>query len=117
MVVQDMSMVIIYVSDVKRSQDWYERVLGLDRVSDFGNFAVMKAGDFRVGLHAGENSPGKQGNRRTMPVFAVQDYAGAKSALQAMGCEFFFENETPANRFGTFSDPDGNAVQIMQALQ
>jgi catechol 2,3-dioxygenase-like lactoylglutathione lyase family enzyme len=116
MVVTDLSMVIIYVSSVKDGQMWYRDVLGLYPESDFGNFAVMKAGEFRVGLHEGKKPGGLQDNEHSMPVFAVDDYDAAKQLLESKDCKFFFENETPANRFGSFADPDGNAVQIMQAL-
>jgi hypothetical protein len=50
-----------------------------------------------------------------MPVFKVKDYQAIKTALEVKGCEFVFENSTPASIFGTFTDPDGNPLQIMQS--
>lgn len=75
-------------------------------------FASLGVGSQRLGLHAGEVLSGDRSG--SMPVFEVDDYSETKAALELRGCDFYFENETPKAIFGSFRDPDGNSLQIMQ---
>lgn len=109
-------MVLIYVADVGESVKWYQQVLDLSVIYQDAGFATLAVGEQRLALHARE-SAGSNGNTLGgMPVLAVDDYQGAKAMLIERGCEFFFENRTPNAIFGSFRDPDGNPLQIMQEL-
>ena len=122
MSLNDLSMVLIYVSDVTESVEWYQATLDLPVLYQDQGFASLGVGEQRIGLHAGKLQAGKlqagesepSASSQTIPVFGVSDYPASRAALEAKGCEFTFENETPNAIFGTFSDPDGNAFQIMQ---
>ena len=105
------SMVLIYVIDVAESAKWYVATLELPVLYQDDGFASLGVGDQRLGLHAGVSSEAKSGST---PVFKVDDYPASKATLESRGCEFYFENETPNAVFGSFRDPDGNALQIMQ---
>ena len=115
--VERLEMIIIFVTDIERSISWYEDVLEFSLVSHHGDFAALQAGDSRVGLHGGANPEPELRNAGTMPVFKVKAYTEAKATLEARGCDFIFENSTPVARFGTFLDPDGNPLQIMETLE
>lgn len=111
MVVNGISMVLIYVSDVADSVKWYEATLEFPVLYQDEGFASLGVGGQRLGLHAGGSSAAEPG---ISPVFKVADYPAAKVTLESRGCEFNFENETPNAIFGSFKDPDGNSLQIMQ---
>lgn len=110
--IKGISMALIYVSDVAESVDWYRETLELPVMYQDQGFASLAVGSQRLGLHAGEVLGGDRSG--SMPVFQVDDYSEAKAALESRGCDFYFENETPNAVFGSFKDPDGNSLQIMQ---
>jgi len=104
-------MVLVYVNDVAESVKWYEATLELPVFFQDAGFASLGVGDQRLGLHSGANTDAKTGST---PVFKVDDYLAAKVVLESRGCDFYFENETQNAVFGSFKDPDGNPLQIMQ---
>jgi len=111
LIVTGIPMVLIYVTDVAKSVKWYGATLDLPVLFQDDGFASLGVGDQRLGLHAGGNSEAKSGST---PVFKVDDYPAGKAKLESRGCAFYFENETPNAIFGSFRDPDGNSLQIMQ---
>jgi len=110
--IQGYAMTLLFVSDVTRAVDWYRDVLGMTLRSHHGDFATLEAPGTVFGLHGGAPAGGPKREGGTIPVLRVADYPAAKAALEAKGCAFTFENQTPAARFGTFHDPDGNPLQI-----
>jgi len=104
-------MVLIYVTDVLKSVKWYETTLDLPVLYQDEGFASLGIGEQRLGLHTGDTGGDRAGST---PVFSVDDYPTSKAKLESRGCEFYFENETPNAIFGSFKDPDGNALQIME---
>ena len=105
-------MVLIYVSDVAESVKWYQETLDLPVLYQDEGFASLGVGSQRLGLHAGEVAGASEA--QTSPVFEVEAYLETKVKLESRGCKFYFENETPNAIFGSFKDPDGNSLQIMQ---
>lgn len=116
MIINDIPMVLIFVTDVQRSSQWYQETLELPVVYQDDGFASLQVGNQRLGLHAAEAAGYQAPQAGSTPVFGVADYPQAKAALEQRGCEFFFQNQTPSAIFGSFSDPDGNPLQIMQSL-
>ena len=116
MLISQIPMVLIFVSDVERSVGWYQDTLELPLLYQDEGFASFQVGDQRLAVHARRSDDPAQTGGGTTPVFQVADYASAKITLEGRGCEFYFENETPNARFGSFTDPDGNPLQIMQNL-
>ncbi len=116
MVVSSIPMVLIYVSDVKASVEWYQQIFDLPVLYQDDSFATLQVGAQRLALHG--SSTAGEGDRHSggMPVFEVSDYAETRATLEDRGCEFYFENQTPNAIFASFTDPDGNALQIMQSL-
>ena len=114
MEIKRLEMVIIFVSDVEHSISWYQDTLGMSLLSHHGDFAALRAGESQIGLHGGANTGIDLRNAGTMPVFQVSDYQMARDKLVSRGCEFIFEDSAGESQFGTFLDPDGNPLQIMQ---
>ena len=111
MIVTGIPMVLIYVTDVAKSAKWYEATLDLPVLYQDHGFASLGVGVQRLGLHSGSSGAVEAGST---PVFSVNDYTAGKATLESRGCEFYFAKETPNAVFGSFKDPDGNALQIMQ---
>jgi catechol 2,3-dioxygenase-like lactoylglutathione lyase family enzyme len=114
LLVQGVHTVIIFAQDMDAQLAWYHDVLGLGVRFRFGDFAVFDTGPIQLAMHGGAEPAAGAGPQRTIVALTVEDYAGAKAALEARGVKFTFENETPTAKFGTFLDPEGTQVQILQ---
>ncbi len=117
MLVKEIPMVLVFVSDLPHSVAWYQRTLELPLLYQYGGFASFQVGQQRLALHVSEQAGQANSNSGTIPVLQVEDYPAAKATLESRGCEFYFENTTPNARFGSFRDPDGNPLQIMQSVK
>lgn len=115
--IRDLDMVLLFTTDVDRAVAWYTDILGLTLRARHGDFVVFETGGTPLALHGGANASAAAAAAQSTsatPVLRVDDYAAAKAALEAKGCVFTFENSTPHAVFGSFSDPDGNALQIIE---
>lgn len=117
MLVKEIPMVLVFVSDVARSVAWYQETLELPLIYKDKGFASLQVGEQRLALHSGDSAGEKLTKGGSIPVFRVEEYQAAKAALELRGCEFYFENSTPNAVFGSFRDPDGNPLQIMQTVR
>lgn len=113
MLIKGVDMVLVFVTDVDRSVEWYRQVLELPLKSRHGDFAMLDAGGMALALHGGADPADVNRGQGTIAVLRVADYDAAKQLLESRGCEFVFENSTPQAVFGTILDPDGNPVQIL----
>lgn len=114
MKVNGVDMVMVMVSDTARSVAWYQEVLGLGLRMQHGDFAVLETGDVPLALHGGRQEGEASASLGTTVVLRVDDYAASKAELEGKGCRFVFENTQPHAVFGTFLDPDGNPLQILE---
>lgn len=114
MLIQGLDMILIMVTDMQRSVAWYRDVLEFPVRMQHGDFAVLDAGGTPLGLHGGAEPLPTTGNQGTLATFRVADYAAAKALLESRGCHFTFENSQGTSTFGTFLDPDGTPIQIIQ---
>jgi len=115
----ELSYVNVYVTDLARSLEFFEKTLGLDLQysdADFG-YASLDAGPIRIGLAqvdaADAETRGLVG-RQTGVGFQVPDLAATHAALVARGVGFTME---PAKQpwgatMGMFADPDGNVFYL-----
>lgn len=118
MLVKGIDMVLVMVSDFERSLRWYQEVLELPLRARHGDFAYLETGGVPLALHGGRGANEGEGSAASaLPVLLVGDYAAAKATLEERGATFTFENTTPAARFGTFQDPDGNGLQILERVR
>lgn len=105
--------VFVWVSDLDRSLDWY-RAIGFEAGSRYGPWQDMAAaGDTRFALHEGERSPGAS---TCVPSFRVADLAHEIARLGKVGISPSDDQvtDTGVARFITFTDPDGNQIQLLE---
>ncbi len=104
-----------WVSDMDRAVGFYRDAVGLAVVSRHGDeWAELDAGSIRLGLHgAGE---GRRVSHGGTAVFRVDDLDIAKAALEERGVAFEDHlGEVPGiARYASFSDPDGNSMQLIE---
>jgi hypothetical protein len=96
-------------------RDWYRRALAPDHDGggpiDLGGLLLVI--DHRDDVDAKNTQPG-----RMILNFHVDDFDSAEARLRAAGVEWLEPSvDRPAGRFGTFVDPDGNYLQIIQFKQ
>lgn len=93
-------------------RDWYRKALAPDHTGDgpidLGGFLLVI--DQRDDVAAKNEEPG-----RMILNFHVDDIDAVEARLRAAGVEWVAPvGERPSGRFGTFADPDGNYLQIIQ---
>lgn len=90
---------------------WYAKVLAPGSTGtgaiDLGGFLL--AIDGREDVDAKNGEPG-----RVMLNFHVDDFDAVEARLTAAGVEWISVEDREKGRFGTFADPDGNYLQIIQ---
>jgi catechol 2,3-dioxygenase-like lactoylglutathione lyase family enzyme len=90
---------------------WYIKALAPeftgDGAIDLGGFLL--AIDGRDDVAAKNDQPG-----RTIMNFHVEDFDAATAQLDAAGVEWVSVADREKGKFGTFCDPDGNYLQIIQ---
>ena len=109
--------VIIWTEDLDRLVAFYRDTLGLTPHSVRPDFVSFKWGDMRLGI--GKHSEVKGRSReplRIMVNLGVDDIHEEYQRLRALGVQFVRppEQEHWGGWVGTFSDPDGNTIQLMQ---
>jgi predicted enzyme related to lactoylglutathione lyase len=107
--------VYYWVSDMDRAVKFYEEILGLPLARRDGEtWAEFDAGPIRLNLHQGvEGWPPQPGGATA--VFRVDDLEAARSELEGRGVEFGHAAEVGEYaRYATFSDPDGNTLQLIE---
>ncbi len=101
------------VTNVSRSREFYERVLGLKMTSSFqDSWIESDLGDstFAIGSGAMGRTPGAPG---AIVGFEVADFDACVRTLKGQSVPFAMEAfETPVCRMAIVSDPDGNQVMI-----
>ena len=107
------------VRDIKESEAWYGKTLGLTHLYTFGTLAFFDCGGTRLYLSA-ETNPGPE----SILYFRVNDIRSAYEALRARGVEF---GEAPhmihRHADGTeewmvhFNDPEGRPLALMSQVR
>ena len=116
-IVDRLDLVFYWVSDLTRAVEFYRDVLGLRLLRlDAGNWAEFDAGGRRFALHAAMEGQTIAPGGATA-VFSVQDLDRAKAELSSRGVRFGHEGDVEGYaRFASFTDPDGNPVQVIEYL-
>ncbi len=108
--------VLIWSEDVKGLLPFYRDVLGLKPLVETEQFAVFPAVGLRIGTHS-EVRGGARDSNRIMVNFRVKDCHAEYERLTAQGVDFIRPPSPDAFHIvATFSDPDGNVLQLMQDL-
>jgi catechol 2,3-dioxygenase-like lactoylglutathione lyase family enzyme len=105
--------VFVWVNDLDRSLEWY-RMVGLEPGARHGGWQEMKVdGGTRFALHQG---PRPAGDSTAVPAFRVADLDAEIVRLVSLGIGASDDEATDTGvaRFITFTDPDGNRIQLLE---
>ncbi|HEY8837684.1 MAG TPA: VOC family protein [Dehalococcoidia bacterium] len=109
--------VIIWTGNFRKMVDFYRDTLGLRPRSVKAAFANFEWGRFRlsIGKHGDVQGPSRD-PLRIMINLAVDDIFACHTRLTAAGVLFLRppEREEWGGMVATFSDPDGNTLQLFQ---
>ncbi len=112
--------VVIWTEDLEGMLGFYRDTLGLTPHSVRPRFVSFKWGGVRLGIGAHDRVSGKAKDPfRVMVNLGVADIHRECKRLSAIGVEFMRrpEREHWGGWVATFSDPDGNTIQLMQGRE
>ena len=115
MTLRGLDHVWFWTGDMERAVAFYGDVLGLRLVRrDGDDWAEFDAGPVRLALHGGVEGHGL--TRGGTAVFRVDDLDSVRMVLEERGVRFDEHIGEVAGyaRFASFTDPDGNSVQIIE---
>jgi catechol 2,3-dioxygenase-like lactoylglutathione lyase family enzyme len=116
--VRGLDHVYYWTADMERAVRFYRDVLGLRLLRREGDsWALFDAAGPRFALHGLVEGHAVSSGGATA-VFEVEDLDGARLALEGRGVRFHDRAGEVAGyaRFASFSDPDGNTVQVIEYL-
>ncbi len=109
--------VIIWTEDLEQMLAFYRDILGLEPHSVRPNFVSFKWGDVRLGIGTHDHVSGDAIDPyRVMVNLGVDDIDKEYERLGGNGVAFMRppEQEHWGGWVATFSDPDGNVLQLLQ---
>lgn len=115
--IEGVAGVVIWTSELMKMVEFYQGKLGLEPHSIKPDFVSFKWGQMRLGLGIhGQVTGASKDPFRVMVNFGVDDIESEYSRLTSQGIIFIRkpEKEHWGGRIATFSDPDGNILQLMQ---
>ena len=104
------------VSDLDRASRFYEETLGLEKKYKYSSYVGLECGGLEIGLIP-KSAEGQNAIQPSVSVeFLVDDVEKFCSELKRKGVRFIEElHEEPwGGRQASFTDPDGNILQIVQ---
>jgi uncharacterized glyoxalase superfamily protein PhnB len=104
--------ILLGTTQPRELRDWYRRALAPAHEGegpiDLGGFLLVI--EHRDDVDAKNNEPG-----RMILNLHVDDFDAVEAHLRAAGVDWLVPvANRPSGRFGTFADPDGNYLQIIQ---
>jgi predicted enzyme related to lactoylglutathione lyase len=108
-----------FVSDLQRSKDFYQNILGLSLKQETGEWLIFDvSGTTLIIMSGAERRPheGPYGSKSgTVVCLLSDDIDRDYAALTERGVRFFSNvNEVPEGRYVGFQDPDGNLLELIQ---
>lgn len=108
--------ITFYVSDLKRATKFYQETLGLEKKYEYPSYVGFECGGLEIGL-----IPKPEEERKSSPLspaveFLVDDADKVYKELKIEGVKLIKElhDEPWGGREATFTDPDGNVLEIVQ---
>jgi methylmalonyl-CoA/ethylmalonyl-CoA epimerase len=112
----DIAQIAITVSDLERSKDFYQNVLGLRFLFDASTMTFFQCGGIRLALGTSPDLPSSAG---TILYFRVADIQAAHDLLVSRGVEFIQKPHLVAKLadrdlwLAFLSDPDKQPIGLM----
>lgn len=116
----------IFVSDIKKSLDFYQSILGLEKTEElstgFGTLHRLRFGTSDVKLMDPKKVPpaGAIGLEKQLGIryltFVIRDLSGLCATLKEKGVEFTIPETQirPGTRIAMVKDPDGNILEFVE---
>jgi len=116
----------IFVSDIKKSLDFYQRILGLEKTEEvqtgFGTLHRLRYGTSDVKLMDPKKVPpaGLIGLEKQLGIryltFVIRDLSDLCAVLKQKGVEFTIPETQirPGTRIAMVKDPDGNIIEFVE---
>jgi len=115
-VIKTVWCVTFCVSDLDRASRFYEETMGLEKKYQYSSYVGFECGGVEIGLIP-KLAEGQKANQPSASVeFLIDDVEKLCSELKGKGVRFVEElHEEPwGGKQATFTDPDGNTLQIVQ---
>lgn len=108
--------VTFYVSDLKKATKFYEEILGLEKKYEYPSYVGFECGGVEIGLIPKLTERQKVSPLSPSVEFLADDVEKVYNELKNKGVEFIKElhYEPWGGRQATFTDPDGNILEIAQ---
>lgn len=112
MITSKLGSILLGTTRPDELKEWYRKALAPDYSGEgpinLGGFLLVV--ENRDDVDTKNHEPG-----RMILNFHVDDFDAVEAQLRAAGVEWLSPvADRPSGRFGTFSDPDGNYLQIIQ---
>ena len=114
--IKAVSCVTFYVSDLKKAVEFYEEAFGLEKECEYSSYVGFECGGVEIGL-----TPRRKEEEQVSLVspsleFMADDVDKVYEHLESKGVKFIKEphDEPWGGRQATFTDPDGNILEIVQ---
>lgn len=103
------------VTDLERAADFYENILGLTRKYQYRDYAGFDCGGVEIGLRTWGGGEEPRAGEPGVDLL-VDDIDEAFDRLKRAGVRFQSKPIEAAwgARIATFTDPDGNSLQLVQ---
>ena len=104
------------VSDLKRAAKFYEEILGLEKKYEYASYVGFECGGVEIGLIPKLTEEQKVSPLSPSVEFLVDDVEKVYKELKNKEVRFIKElhDEPWGGRQATFTDPDGNTLEIVQ---
>lgn len=112
----EIGQIAVTVTDLVRSRDFYQNILGMRFLFDAGSMVFFQCGKIRFAIGT---LPDKTPTGGTILYFRVADIQEAHALLAAKGVEFIQKPHMVARMadydlwLAAFRDPDGNPIELM----
>lgn len=108
--------ITFYVSDLEKAAKFYEDALGLEKKYEYSSYIGFQCGNVEIGLIPSPRGGEKLGSISPSVQFLVGNVDVAYDELRNIGVNFIKElhDEPWGGRQATFTDPDGNILEIVQ---
>ena len=104
--------IVLYVRDVERMAEFYQRVFDLHPVAPpEKGWIELGAGSCNLALHQAAKTASPR-RAAAKIVFGVKDVAAAKRHLESRGLKLGVIHTTPDSTFCNGKDPEGNHLSI-----
>jgi methylmalonyl-CoA/ethylmalonyl-CoA epimerase len=116
---EEIGQIAVTVSDLQRSKEFYQDILGMQFLFDAGTMAFFQCGKIRFAIGTSSTPVAPSG---TIVYFRVPDIHSAHETLAGKGVVFIQEPFRVARMadhdlwLAPFRDPDGNPIELMCEL-